>query len=80
MVFTKVGNDHDTLHISYYETTLHKQGVVDLMLENPADCAKIHQDDVVDIPGLTDAMPGEDMTILVHHPDQTTEELHARHL
>ncbi len=77
MVFTKVGTEEGVLHIIYYETTLKKEGVVDLALHDPTDCDKVHDDDTLDIPGLQDVVPGELVTIIVHHPDKSVEEIQA---
>ncbi|MCH7958886.1 MAG: hypothetical protein IID08_02075 [Candidatus Hydrogenedentes bacterium] len=77
MVFTKVGSDSGILHIKYYETTLKKEGMVDFTLTNPADGAKFHDDDTLDIPGIQDCVPGEEMTIIVHHPDHSVDEIRA---
>lgn len=77
MVFTKVGAEKSILHIIYYETTLKKEGVIDLSLHNPADRDKVHDDDTLDIPGIQDVVPGESVTIFVHHPDDSVEEIQA---
>ena len=77
MVFTKVGSDSGILHVEFYESTLKKEGMIDLTLTDPADCAKVHDDDTLDIPGIQDCVPGETMTIIVHHPDHTVDEIRA---
>ncbi len=77
MVFTKVGNDDGTLHVEYYESNLHKEGCVDLTLSNPADAEKIHDEDTVEIPGVCDCVSGEEVDIVVHHPDCTEDIVHA---
>ena len=77
MVFTMVGAERDTLHVAYYETKLRKQGIIGLTLSNAADLAKIHDDDTLDIVGLHDCCPGDSVMLIVHHPDQTTDEIQA---
>ena len=77
MVFTKVAADHNVLHIAYYETKLKKQGMVDLALENAADLSKIHDDDSFEVIGLHDCIPGDHVTLIVHHPDHSVEEIPA---
>lgn len=77
MVFTKVGNDAGVLHVSYYETTLKKEGVIDFALQDPSDGAKVHDDDTLEVPGIQDCTPGETVTIIVHHPDHSVEEIRA---
>lgn len=78
MVMTIVGNDRDTLHISYYETTLKIQGIIDLTLADPADREKIQDDDTVDIEGLHHCVPGDMVTLVLHHSDNVTEEIKAQ--
>ena len=78
MVMTIVGNDRDKLHIAYYETTLKKQGIIELTLADPADHEKIHDDDTVDIKGLHHCVPGDTVTLVLHHSDNATEEIEAR--
>ena len=78
MVFTKVGNENNTLHVTYYETALEKEGILDLRLTNPGDRSKIHDDDTVDIVGIHDCIPGDQVTVVIHHRDHTIDEVNAR--
>ena len=78
MVMTSMGNDRDKLHIAYYETTRTKQGVIELILSDPADQVKIHDDDTVDIPDLEHCAPGDTVTLVLHHSDHATEEIQAK--
>lgn len=77
MVLTKVGRESDTLHIDYYETRLGKQGMLDLTIVDHSDLAKIHDDDTFDIVGLPDCRSGDRVTLVIHHPDHTVEEIQA---
>lgn len=78
MVMAIVGNDRDKLHVSYYETTLKKQGTIELTLSDPADQTKIHQDDTVDIEGLYNCVPGDTVTLVLHHSNNATEIIEAQ--
>lgn len=78
MVMTIMGNDRDKLHIVYYETTQKRQGVIELILSDPADQVKIHDDDTVDIKDLDRCAPGETVTLVLHHSDHATEEIQAQ--
>lgn len=77
MVFMKIGSDSAILHVEYYESTLKKEGMVEFTLNDPADRSKVHDGDTLDIPGIQDCTPGEAMTIIVHHPDHTVDEIRA---
>lgn len=77
MVFTKVGNENDMLHVEYYESRLHREGFVDLKLADPTDAEKLHDDDTLEIPGVCDCHSGDEVTIVVHHPDDTIDEVRA---
>lgn len=77
MVLTKVGSESDILHVEYYETKLHKEGCVELKLSNPTDAGKLHAEDTVEVLGVCDCHHGDEVTIVVHHPDHTVEEIHA---
>lgn len=75
MVFSKVGRESNTLHIEYYETKLRKQGVLDLTVADHLDVEKIHDDDTIDFVGLHDCQPGDQVTLIIHHPDDSVEEV-----
>lgn len=77
MVFTKVGAEHDVLHVTYYETALSRQGIVDLTIDDSNEVSKIHEDDTVEIVGLSECVPGDEVTVVVHHPDDTIDEIAA---
>ncbi len=77
MVLTKVGNEEDILHVEYYETKLHKEGCVELRLSNPSDAEKLHDEDTVEVIGVCDCHSGDQVTIVVHHPDDTVDEIQA---
>lgn len=77
MVLTHVESDHGTLHISYYEPDVHKEGVIELQLTNPDDESKVHDDDTVEIDSVADFFPGQPCTVTIHHTDNTTDEVQA---
>lgn len=77
MVLTKVDSDRDTVHVEFYETKLHKEGVVELKLSDPSDAAKLHEDDTYEVLGVCDCHTGDEVTIIVHHPDKSVDEIQA---
>jgi len=79
MVLTHVESDQNSLHISYYETDHHKEGIIELTLTNPADFSKVHLDDTVDIDNIEDFFPGKPCTVTLHHMDDTTDQIDANY-
>jgi aconitate hydratase len=62
-----------------HETNLKKQGMLALTFSNKEDYSKIQEDDTIDIVGLTDFTPGKNLTVVLHHGDGTSEEIHVNH-
>jgi aconitate hydratase len=62
-----------------HETNLKKQGVLGLTFANPADYDKVKEDDKLDIVGLESFAPGQQLTLVIHHADGTTEEIKLNH-
>ena len=62
-----------------HETNLKKQGMLALTFADKADYDKILEDDVIDIDGLTHFMPGQPLTLVLHHLQGETEEILANH-
>jgi aconitate hydratase len=62
-----------------HEANLKKQGVLALTFQDPADYDRILTDDTVDIVGLADLAPERPVTVLVHHPDGSTDEVVTTH-
>ena len=62
-----------------HETNLKKQGMLALTFVNKDDYDKILEDDVIDIDGLTHFVPGEPLTIVLHHSDGTTDSFEVTH-
>ena len=62
-----------------HETNLKKQGMFGLTFVNPADYDKVRQDDVVDIEGFDKMAPGQNLTIVLHHADDTMEKFEVAH-
>lgn len=62
-----------------HETNLKKQGMLALTFVNSEDYNKIHEDDHLDIIGLTDFAPGRPLTLIAHHADGSQEEISLNH-
>ncbi len=62
-----------------HETNLKKQGMLGLTFANPADYAKIREDDNVDIIGLKDFTPGKPLSVVLYHSDGSSEEFPVNH-
>ena len=62
-----------------HETNLKKQGMLALTFANKEDYEKIREDDILDIVGLTDFTPGQDLIVMAHHTDGTSDELPVIH-
>ena len=62
-----------------HETNLKKQGMLALTFTQIADYDKIREDDTFDILGLTTMSPGVNLTVRIHHTDQSVEDIKVRH-
>ncbi len=62
-----------------HETNLKKQGMLALTFANKNDYDKILEDDIIDITNLTSIAPGKNVTVVIHHPNGTTEHFEAAH-
>jgi len=62
-----------------HETNLKKQGMLALTFTQIADYDKIREDDTFDILGLTTMSPGVNLTVRIHHTDQSGEDITVRH-
>lgn len=62
-----------------HETNLKKQGMLALTFANPADYDKVQEDDSIDIKGLTTFAPGQQLTVVLHHADGSTDEFPVNH-
>ncbi len=62
-----------------HETNLKKQGMLALTFANPEDYDKIREDDTLDIIGLTRFTPGENLTVIAHHTNGTSDEIPVSH-
>ena len=62
-----------------HETNLKKQGMLALTFANAADYDKIHENDRLDVIGLTAFAPGQQLTVVLHHENGTKEEIKANH-
>ncbi|MBK9399852.1 MAG: aconitate hydratase [Bacteroidetes bacterium] len=62
-----------------HETNLKKQGMLALTFANKEDYAKVLEDDVIDILGLTTFAPGQPLTVRLNHKDGTSDDIKVNH-
>ncbi len=62
-----------------HESNLKKQGVLPLVFAEPKDYDKIGEQDRISIVGLDGLAPGEDVTVVIHHPDGGEERIRCLH-
>ena len=62
-----------------HETNLKKQGVLALTFKNNDDYDKFREDDTIDIKGLADFAPGEDLKVIIDHAEGGSEEIKVEH-
>ncbi len=62
-----------------HETNLKKQGLLALTFANKDDYNLIQEDDNIDVLGLNDFAPGKKLTLVLHHADNTKDEIKANH-
>jgi len=62
-----------------HETNLKKQGMLGLTFVNPADYDKIQEDDTFTFTDLVDFAPGKQLTLLVKHANDSTDEIKTNH-
>ena len=62
-----------------HETNLKKQGILPLTFVSVADYDKVKEDDRFSISGLADFAPGVDLTVTLHHADQSEESFAVAH-
>lgn len=62
-----------------HETNLKKQGMLALTFDDPADYDKINEDDTFDITGLTEFVPGKQLTLVAYHTDGSKDEIALNH-
>jgi aconitate hydratase len=62
-----------------HETNLKKQGMLGLTFANKEDYAKVQEDDIIDIVGLTEFTPERQLTLVLHHGDGTQESILVNH-
>ncbi len=76
MVMTTIVHDRAGIHVSYYETIRHKEGIIDLEFADPAHREHVQPDDKLEILGLNEDLSfSPQLKVLLHHMDGTTEEL-----
>ncbi len=62
-----------------HETNLKKQGMLALTFADTTDYDKVQEDDRIDITELTHFVPGEQLTMVLHHKDGSTDEIKLNH-
>ena len=62
-----------------HETNLKKQGMLALTFDNKDDYDKVCEDDRIDILGLTEFVPGSQLTVVLHHKDGSTDSFPVNH-
>lgn len=62
-----------------FEAQLKKQGILALTFMNPADCERIREDDLIDLPGIGSFSKESSLELLLKHADGTTERLSLGH-
>ena len=62
-----------------HETNLKKQGALALTFADPSDYDKVREDDTVDIVGLNDFTPNQNLTVVLNHSDGTETKFEVKH-
>ncbi|WP_276131876.1 aconitate hydratase [Polluticoccus soli] len=62
-----------------HETNLKKQGMLALTFANKEDYDKVQEDDVIDIIGLKQFAPGEQIVMVLNHKDGSMDEVVLNH-
>jgi len=62
-----------------HETNLKKQGMLGLTFANPVDFDLVKEDDSIDILGLKEFAPGQQLTVILNHKDGTRDEIKVNH-
>ena len=76
MVMTTIVHDGAGIHVSYYETVQHKEGIIDLEFADPAHREHVKPDDKLEILGLSEDLTiTNQLMVLLRHTDGSSEEL-----
>ena len=62
-----------------HETNLKKQGVLAFTFANPEDYDKIREGDTIDLLHIEDMKQGKDVTMVLHHQDETQNRITLKH-
>ncbi len=62
-----------------HETNLKKQGMLGLTFVDKSDYDKVLEDDLIDITGLTDFVPGKQLIMVLHHISGKNEKIKLNH-
>jgi aconitate hydratase len=62
-----------------HETNLKKQGMLGLTFADKADYDKVQEDDLIDITGLTNFVPGKQLLMVLHHQNGKNDKIKLNH-
>lgn len=62
-----------------HETNLKKQGMLALTFADKEDYNKIQEDDTIDVTGLTSFVPGQQLQLVLHHQDGSSDTIQVNH-
>jgi len=62
-----------------HETNLKKQGMLALTFVNKEDYERVQEDDVIDITGVSDFVPGRQLMVVLNHKDGKTDKIKVNH-
>ncbi|HET9064052.1 MAG TPA: aconitate hydratase, partial [Candidatus Binatia bacterium] len=62
-----------------HESNLKKQGVLPLVFVDPADYAKVREDDEITLESVLDIAPGKPVTAVLHHQGGAEERISLKH-
>jgi aconitate hydratase len=62
-----------------HETNLKKQGMLAITFDDKDDYDKIKEDDTIDITGMENFKPGEQLTVVLHHADGSEDHFPVNH-
>ena len=62
-----------------HETNLKKQGMLALTFANKEDYDLIRENDVIDVNGLTEFIPGKSLNVVLNHEDGSQDTIEANH-
>lgn len=79
MVYSHVERDGNGLHVNYYDSSMHKEGSMELFFINPADRTRIHDGDEIEVLDVTEVAQDQPVTVHVSHPDGSCDDIRCIH-